>query len=104
VKCQDSKGRVLIIEQLTGATGGTPGSYLASVDGAGKEYEIPRPVMKDHMDVTFPIKYQGKGILVEIPNIQLSDIPVTQARGTLKIKGDAKPVEMLCNKGPAYNK
>ncbi|MGZ3723005.1 MAG: hypothetical protein ACXVA9_08755 [Bdellovibrionales bacterium] len=46
MKCTDIIGRVLTIDQVTGLTGGVPGSYLANVTKDAKASSFPDYIRK----------------------------------------------------------
>jgi hypothetical protein len=102
INCTDANGRVFTVDKITGATGGTPGSYIAIILVEGRMSGFPQIVTKEGMDITYPTVFKGPGIFAVIPSIQTMDLPATQARGTVQLNGDTEPVSMLCIKGPAY--
>ena len=103
MKCQDAKGREVSIDLVSGVTGGVPGSYFISVKSTPGVIAVPRDIRKVTPGADELVKFEVPGISVISPSLQTMDIFVTQARGTIKLRQDAKPVPMLCNRGPAFN-
>lgn len=100
-KCSDKKGRVLLLDQSTGLTDGK-GIVLAVVLIGGKAIGFPQPMKKAVNPETGARSYTGGGITAVINGVETMDLPAGQIRGSLQLQEDAKPVPMLCNKGPAF--
>lgn len=93
--CTDQTGRVLDIDQMTGATGGTPGSYVATLQSSEGRLLVAEGVAFEHMDTTHPAHYTGKKLRISIDSIILMHLAANERTGTLKV-GNETAVQMLC--------
>jgi hypothetical protein len=104
VNCNDAKHETnLVIDRLTGATGGVPGTYLAVVTRNGAALGMPEVVKKSYTGDEGDLEFRGANVTLILPAIQPMDLPFSEVRGTLSY-GDELSTTVVCTKGPAYTK